>query len=76
VKKSFVISVSGVAPKATGTVTFKVGSAVLCSAPLVAGKGSCTAKPQAKPGKITVVATYAGDGAHVAATLTTLVTVR
>jgi hypothetical protein len=75
-KKSFVISVSGVAPKATGAVTFKVASAVLCSAPLVAGKGSCSAKAQAKPGKVTVVATYPGDGAHVAATTTTSVTVR
>ena len=75
-KKPFLISVSGLKAKTTGVVIFKVGAAVLCSAPLVGGAGKCTAKAQTKPGRITVFALYGGDGAHLAATVVTSVTVR
>ena len=76
VKKTFVLSVSSVTAQATGVVTFKVGAVVLCTASLVGGAGKCSAKPQAKPGRITVSAMYAGDGAHLATTTLTPVTVR
>jgi hypothetical protein len=57
-------TVAGSGPEPTGTVTFSVGSATLCTtATLVSGGGSCqtSATP---PGSDTVTATYSGDATY------------
>jgi hypothetical protein len=54
----------------TGTVTFRAGSTLLCSAALSAGSGSC-ASPDAPVGSDEVSATYSGDAIHAPSSATT-----
>jgi len=56
---SVIVSVSGLPPGASGTVTFTTGSTILCTATLPAT--SCTAPINLPPGSYPVQARYSGD---------------
>jgi hypothetical protein len=57
---------SGSTGTPTGSVTFSVGSTVLCTATLSSGAGSCTGN-QASAGSDSVTASYGGDSGFAAA---------
>ena len=57
--QSVTVSVSGLPPGVSGTVTFTSGGRVLCTATLPAT--SCTATIDFRPGTYPVTATYSGD---------------
>ena len=66
--------VSGTEGVPTGTVTFTVGQSTLCTAPIVAGKASCTATT-APVGADAVAATYVGSSVYASSAGTTALTV-
>lgn len=53
-----------VAPNATGTVTFTAGTKRLCVARISSGAAVCKVAKTLRPGTYKVVATFAGDAAH------------
>jgi hypothetical protein len=63
------LSVSGLAPGATGTVTFKSGTTTLCSASLPTS--SCNTSSSLSPATYPVTATYSGDANYAGATAST-----
>jgi hypothetical protein len=61
-------------PTPTGSVTFSVGSTVLCTAPLSNGAGSCSSK-NAPSGSDTVAGAYSGDDVFLSSAGSTNITV-
>ena len=58
---------------ATGVVTFRVGTTVLCTAAVRGGTATCRAQPALSRGSYRVVATYSGSSSFLAATGSTVI---
>ncbi len=67
------LAASGLAPAATGTVTFTSGATTLCTATVSAGGASCPIPDKLAPGAYPVTATYSGNPATPATTNFTIV---